>query len=58
VDYLKLFLGIILLAVFTWILIQNRKRIGIMHSLMRVDTLLGIIAGLYLTATSLAVLLL
>lgn len=52
-EYMKLLLGIALLAAFTWILIRNSKRTGILHSLIRVDTIAGIIAGLYLVFTSL-----
>ena len=52
-EYMKLLLGIALLAAFTWILIRNSKRTGILHSLIRVDTIAGTIAGLYLVFTSL-----
>ena len=57
-EYVKLLLGIALLVAFTWILIRNSKRTGILHSLIRVDTIAGVIAGLYLIFTSLNSLLL
>lgn len=56
-EYLNLVLGIILLAAFTWILVSNSKRKGFIHSLLRIDTILGIVAGLYLTMSSIASLL-
>ena len=52
-EYMKLLLGIGLLVAFTWILIRNSKRTGMLHSLIRVDTKVGIIARLYLVFTSL-----
>ena len=52
-EYMKLLLGIALLAAFTWILIRNSKRTGMLHSLIRVDMIAGVIAGLYLVFTSL-----
>jgi hypothetical protein len=51
-EYINLVLGIILLIAFTWILVKNSKRTGFLHSLIRVDTIVGIVAGLYLTLTS------
>lgn len=51
-DYLKLFLGISLTLVFTWILMKNIKRTGFLHSLLRIDTVLGVVAGLYLVINS------
>jgi uncharacterized membrane protein YdcZ (DUF606 family) len=51
-EYINLVFGIILLTAFTWILVKNSKRTGFLHSLFRFDTIVGIIAGLYLTLTS------
>lgn len=51
-EYMKLFVGIGILVVFCWILVRNSKRTGILHSLLRVDTIIGIVAGLYLVFTS------
>lgn len=52
-EYMKLFIGLALLAVFTWILIKNGRRSGFIHTLFRVDTIIGIVAGVYLIFTSL-----
>ena len=57
-EYVKLFFGIAFLTVFVWLLIRNSKRIGIMHSLFRIDTILGIVAGGYLIITSVQTLIL
>lgn len=51
-DYLKLILGIAFLTIFTWILISNSRRSGFIHTLFRIDTIIGMVAGLYLTFTS------
>ena len=51
-DYLKLILGIAFLIIFTWILITNSRRSGFMHTLFRIDTVIGMVAGLYLTFSS------
>ena len=55
-EYVKLVLGLILLPIFSLLLIRNGKRVGVMHSLMRVDTLLGIAAGAYLIINSIVIL--
>lgn len=51
-EYFKLILGIGLTVTFIWILIRNSKRTNFIHALLRVDTILGVIAGIYLTSTS------
>jgi hypothetical protein len=51
-DYLKLILGFAFLVIFTWILIRNSKRSGLIHVFFRIDTILGMAAGLYLVFTS------
>jgi len=51
-EYVKLVSGIGLMIVFGWILLRNMKRSGFMHSLLQIDTVLGIVAGLYLSITS------
>ena len=51
-EYLKLVLGIGLLIAFAWILARNSKRKGFLHSLIGIDTIIGIVAGLYLIVTS------
>ncbi len=47
-DYIKLVGGILLLIAFTWILMRNSKRSGILHALLRIDTVLGMAGGVYL----------
>lgn len=56
-DYLKLSLGIILLVAFVFVLQKNSKRKGFVNALSFPDTLLGIVAGLYLVITSIVALL-
>lgn len=51
-EYLKLILGIGFLAVFAWLFIRNSKRSGVMHTLLRIDTIAGIAAGVYLIISS------
>ena len=51
-EYLKLMLGIGLVLVFAWLLVKNSKRSGLMNALMQLDTIIGIIAGIYLVVTS------
>ena len=51
-DYTRLILGIALLAIFTWLLIRNSKRSGFIHMLFRFDTIVGMVAGLYLIISS------
>lgn len=47
-EVMKLISGIGLLVVFTWILIKNSRRSGFIHNLFRIDTIVGMVAGLYL----------
>jgi len=51
-EYMKLTLGILFLIAFSVILVRNSKRIGLLHSLLRIDTFVGVIAGAYLTVTA------
>ena len=51
-EYTTLVLGIGLLIAFGWIVIKNRKRTGVLHALIRIDTMLSLVAGLYLIVTS------
>ena len=51
-DYLKLVAGFGLLIAFGWLLVRNQNRKGIIHALFRLDTVIGIVAGLYLIITS------
>jgi len=51
-DYFKLSAGIALLLIFAWILLRNLPRKGGIHILLRFDTIVGVIAGLYLVFSS------
>ena len=51
-EYVNLVMGISLFVAFTWIFARNRKRSGWLHALLRIDTVAGIVAGLYLVLTS------
>ena len=51
-EYIKLFSGIGLFIVFTWLLVRNSRRKGFTHSLFQLDTALGMMAGGYLVITS------
>ena len=51
-DYIKIIAGFALLIIFSWLLIKNSKRKGFMDALFQIDTILGIVAGLYLIITS------
>ncbi|MFM9840122.1 MAG: hypothetical protein ACKVOQ_17785 [Cyclobacteriaceae bacterium] len=51
-EYFNLILGVVLVIAFTWILIRNSKRSGLLHSLLRIDTIGGIVGGLYLVFAS------
>lgn len=51
-EIFKLIVGVVLLGAFLWVLYQNRKRTGLFNALVRIDTLVGIVAGMYLVITS------
>lgn len=53
-DYLKLVAGILVLLAFGWILVKNANRRGFLHAFFRFDTLVGLIAGIYLVISSVA----
>lgn len=53
-EYFKFIAGIVLTVVFLWILMRNSKRSGFIHALLRIDTILGVAAGLYLIISSFA----
>ncbi len=52
-EYTKLVLGIIFIVAFTLVLYKNIKRSGLLHFLLRIDTVIGMFAGVYLVITSL-----
>ncbi len=51
-EYTKLILGLVLTITFIWLLVKNSKRTSFINALLRVDTILGMIAGMYLTFSS------
>ena len=51
-EYIKIIAGLALLIIFSWLLIKNSKRKGFKDALFQIDTILGIVAGLYLVITS------
>lgn len=51
-EYIKLLIGLALLALFSLLFYKHSKRSGFMHALFRIDTVLGLAAGLYLVITS------
>lgn len=50
-EYFKLISGVVLVAVFFWILTKNSRRTGFLQAIIRVDTVLGTVVGLYLVFT-------
>ena len=50
-EYFKLISGVVLVAVFFWILTKNSRRTSFLHAIIRVDTVLGTVVGLYLVFT-------
>jgi hypothetical protein len=54
--YFKLVSGIALIAVFGWLLVRNSKRSTLLSALLSIDIILGLIAGLYLIFSSIALL--
>ena len=51
-EYIKLISGLVLAVTFIWLLMKNGKRTGFVNALLRVDTVLGIVAGVYLIFAS------
>jgi hypothetical protein len=51
-EYVNLVAGVGLTATFIWLLLQNSKRISFINALLRVDTVFGLIAGVYIVFTS------
>jgi hypothetical protein len=51
-EYIKLILGLGLIVTFIWLLIKNSKRTNFINALLRFDTILGLVAGVYLVSTS------
>jgi hypothetical protein len=55
-EYIKLFIGILIILVFLWLLKKNINRKGMINAMLQIDTIVGIIAGFYLVITSMAAL--
>ncbi len=53
-NYFNLFLGLAFVAVFFWLLWRNAERKGFVNALFRIDTIIGLGAGIYLVTTSVA----
>jgi hypothetical protein len=51
-EYFKLILGLGLTLTFIWLLMKNSKRTNFINALLQVDTILGLVAGVYLVFTS------
>jgi hypothetical protein len=51
-EYFKLILGLVVMGAFIWSLIRNVKRKGVLHSLIRVDTIICVVVCLYVVVTS------
>ncbi len=51
-EYFKLIVGLGLTATFIWLLLKNSKRTSFISALLRIDTVFGLIAGVYLVFTS------
>ena len=51
-EYFTLILGIILIAGFSWILVRNSKRSGLINAFLRVDTAAILVIGIYLVFTA------
>ena len=49
-EYFNLVFGIGLILVFLWLLIENRKRSHILY--FPIDTIIGIVVGVYLVVVS------
>lgn len=48
-EYMRLIFGLAFIAVSIWLLNKNRKQTGWLSALLRIDTLVLLIAGSYLT---------
>ncbi len=51
-EYFKLILGLGLTVIFIWLLMKNSKRTSFLNALLRLDTIIGLVAGVYLVFTS------
>jgi len=51
-NFINLILGVALSITFIWLFVKGINRTSILHSLLRINTIGGIAAGLYLVFTS------
>jgi hypothetical protein len=51
-EYIKLIVGLGLTVTFIWLLLNNSKRTNFINALLRLDTILGLVAGVYLVCAS------
>lgn len=51
-EYMELTLGVALTATYTWLVIKRTKKSSFFESVFHFDILIRMIAGLYLTITS------
>jgi hypothetical protein len=51
-EWIQLIIGIGMVALFIWLLVKNAHRRGLINALFRFDTVIGIIAGVYVVITA------
>jgi hypothetical protein len=51
-EYFMLIVGLGFTTTFVWLLLKNSKRTSFISTLLRFDTVFGLIAGVYLVFTS------
>jgi inner membrane protein involved in colicin E2 resistance len=51
-ELIKLIAGLSLLGIFGWLLLRNAEKKGFINSWLRLETVTGILVGLYLIITS------
>lgn len=51
-DLFNFITGLVVLTLFGWIFLRNIKRKGFLHAYLRLETVTGMIVGLYLIITA------
>jgi hypothetical protein len=51
-EWIQLIIGIGMVALFIWLLGKNAHRRGGINAIFRIDTVIGVIAGIYLIVTA------
>jgi hypothetical protein len=51
-EWIQLIIGIGMVALFIWLLVKNAHRTGVINALFSIDTMIGVIAGIYLIVTA------